>query len=91
MDERNPCAAVGVRRFPSEPNLGGQSPLPSIIAQAGHGARFAFEEFFHARIRNAHTRRAYRRAVLCFLEWCDNRQRQLTEVSPADVGIYLDD
>jgi integrase/recombinase XerD len=67
------------------------SNVPAIIAQAGHGARFAFEEFFHAKIRNAHTRRAYRRAVLCFLQWCDDRQRRLQEVSPADVGIYIDE
>ena len=66
-------------------------PLPAIIEQAGHGARFAFEEFFYAKIRNAHTRRAYRRAVLRFLQWCEHRQRQLQEVSPADVGIYLDE
>lgn len=67
------------------------SNVPAIIERAGPGARFAFEEFFHAKIRNAHTRRAYRRAVLCFLQWCDDRQRRLQEVSPADVGIYLDE
>ena len=65
--------------------------LPAIIEQAGHSARFAFDEFFHAKIRNAHTRRAYRRCVLRFLEWCELRNRQLSQVSPADVGIYLDE
>ena len=65
--------------------------VPGIIERAGPGARFAFEEFFHAKIRNAHTRRAYRRAVLCFLQWCELWQRSLHEVSPADVGIYLDE
>jgi integrase/recombinase XerD len=64
--------------------------LPAIIERAGNGARFAFEEFFHAKIRNAHTRRAYRRAVLSFLNWADQHGRQLREVSPADVGNYLD-
>jgi integrase/recombinase XerD len=67
------------------------SNVPAIIERAGSGARFAFEEFFHAKIRNTHTRRAYRRAVLCFLQWCELRQRSLPEVSPADVGIYLDE
>ena len=67
------------------------SSIPAIIERAGPGARFAFEEFFHAKIRNVHTRRAYRRAVLCFLQWCERRQRSLHEVSPADVGIYLDE
>ncbi len=84
----------GVLALPSATSMDGPaaiSNVPAIIAQAGHGARFAFEEFFHAKIRNAHTRRAYRRAVLCFLEWCELRQRRLQEVSPADVGIYLDE
>ena len=66
-----------------------QEKLPSIIEQAGHGARFAYEEFFHAKIRNSHTRRAYRRAVANFLEWCESRQRSLHEVSPADVEFTL--
>lgn len=64
--------------------------VPAIIDRAGHGARFAFEEFFHAKIRNAHTRRAYRRGVLQFLQWCEIRKRNLYEISPADVGTYLD-
>ncbi len=91
MDEQNPVAGVSVIHSTVESNGSAITPLPAIIEQAGHSARFAFEEFFHAKIRNAHTRRAYRRAVLCFLQWCDNRQRRLQEVSPADVGIYLDE
>ena len=91
MDERNPGVADNVVRRPAESIVGGPQRLPAIIEQAGHGARFAYEEFFYAKIRNAHTRRAYRRAVLCFLQWCDDRQRKLQEVSPADVGIYLDE
>ncbi|MFO0979086.1 MAG: tyrosine-type recombinase/integrase [Planctomycetaceae bacterium] len=67
------------------------SNLPAIIERAGPGARFAFEEFFHAKIRNSHTRRAYQRAVLGFLQWCEQRRRSLHEVSPADCGIYLDE
>jgi integrase/recombinase XerD len=91
MDERYPCATAAsfvarLNRLPSA-----RSPLPAIIEQAGNNARFAYEEFFHAKIRNTHTRRAYRRAVLCFLQWCDDRQRTMQEVSPADVGIYLDE
>jgi integrase/recombinase XerD len=90
MDERYQCATGSVVSRPGESIIDARSPLPAIIEQAGHGARFAYEEFFHAKIRNSHTRRAYRRAVLCFLQWCDCRQRTLQEVSPADVGIYLD-
>ena len=84
----------GVPALPSATSLEDPtaiSNVPAIIERAGSGARFAFEEFFHAKIRNAHTRRAYRRAVLCFLQWCELQQRSLHEVSPADVGIYLDE
>ena len=81
--------ANSVEQQLSVPN--GYQSVPAIIGQAGHNARFAFEEFFHAKIRNAHTRRAYRRAVFRFLEWCERRNRQLQQVSPADVGIYLDE
>jgi integrase/recombinase XerD len=90
MDSRNLSdASNDIARF-SESTTN-RERLPAIIERAGHGARFAFEEFFHAKIRNAHTRRAYRRAVLCFLKWCELRQRCLQEVSPADVGMYLDE
>ena len=77
MDERNPCATGNVILCPEDSIASGPLRLPAIIAQAGHGARFAYEEFFHAKIRNAHTRRAYRRAVLSFLQWCDIRERRL--------------
>ncbi|MEZ6032018.1 MAG: tyrosine-type recombinase/integrase [Planctomycetaceae bacterium] len=90
MDEQESVVGVNVKHSPIQTNGSAKSLLPVIIEQAGHNARFAFEEFFHAKIRNAHTRRAYRRAVLCFLQWCELRQRRLQEVSPADVGIYLD-
>jgi integrase/recombinase XerD len=76
---------------PAESIASATRQLPAIIEEAGTNARFAYEEFFHAKIRNVHTRRAYRRSVLSFLQWCDDRQRRLQEVSPADVGIYLDE
>jgi hypothetical protein len=33
-----------------------------------------FLEFFAANIRNPHTRRAYARAVVEFLAWCEGRE-----------------
>ena len=33
--------------------------LPLLIEVAGDSARFAWEEFFYAKIRSEHTRRAY--------------------------------
>lgn len=64
--------------------------LPALIEQAGANARFAYEEFFHAKIRNRHTRRAYRRAVVRFLDWCAHRNRWLQHITPAEVGLYLE-
>lgn len=64
--------------------------IPAIVADAGNAARFAWEEFFFGRIRSSHTRRAYHRAVKGFLAWCEDRSLKLTEISPADVGHYLD-
>lgn len=63
---------------------------PAIILQSGASARFAWEEFFFARIRNEHTRRAYFRAVSNFLSWCEQQGLALTRIAPAHVGRYLE-
>ncbi len=65
--------------------------IPVIVADAGNAARFAWEEFFYAKIRSAHTRRAYHRAVRGFLAWCEKKGIPLTGISPADVGTHLDE
>jgi len=65
--------------------------LPSIVADAGPAARFAWEEFLFGRLRNHHTRRAYARAVGRFLDWCETRRIGLQHVSPCDVGQYMDE
>jgi len=64
--------------------------LPMLIDNAGPAARFAWEEFFHAVVRNPHTRRSYERAIRQFIAWCECRPLDLNQVSPADVGRYLD-
>ena len=64
--------------------------LPVLIANAGNAARFAYEEFLLGRMRNKHTRRAYERAARRFFAWCEGR-RELTAITPADVGRYLDE
>lgn len=74
----------------SQGELSTRREIPSIILDAGHAARFAWEEFFFGRIRNPHTRRSYLCAVKQFLAWCESRDLKLTTVSPADVGGYLD-
>ncbi len=65
--------------------------LPAILADAGPGARFAWEEFIFARLRNHHTRRAYLRAVARFLKWCEGREIGLQRISPSHVGQYMDE
>lgn len=66
------------------------SELPSLVANAGGAARFAFEEFIHGQVRNVHTRKAYLHAVKRFSAWCGERRLELVRVAPADVGRYLD-
>lgn len=66
------------------------SLIPSIVSAAGAGARFAWEEFFHARIRNPHTRTAYSYAVRRFLRSIEPMGVQLHRIAPAQVGRYID-
>src|SRR3712207_4725857 len=65
------------------------SAVPALVADLGPGARFAWDEFFKAQIRNPHTRVAYARAVRRFLAWCGDRGLELRRVSPGDLGDYF--
>ena len=65
-------------------------PLPAIVHQAGPAAVFAANEFFYGRLRNPHTRVAYRRAVDRFLAWCEQGGLELARIAPGDVGQYFD-
>ena len=65
--------------------------LPAIVAGAGPAARFAWEEFLLGRLRNHHTRRAYGRVVSQFRGWCEERNLELQQISPRDVGQYMDE
>ncbi|MCC7338621.1 MAG: site-specific integrase [Pirellulaceae bacterium] len=67
-----------------------QCDLPALVAQAGPAAQFAWEEFIFGKIRNPHTRKAYERAIRQFLRHCESLGRELSQVSPKDVGSYLD-
>lgn len=64
--------------------------VPAIIEMAGSSAKFAWDEFFFAKVRSPHTRRAYLRAINRFLAWCEERSLELKQVSPADVGHFMD-
>lgn len=66
-------------------------PPPAIVAAAGAGAEFAWDEFFKGQIANAYTRRNHAHAVRHFLGWCDHPERQipLVRITPGHVGDYL--
>lgn len=64
--------------------------LPQLVATGGEAARFAYEEFFHGRVRNPYTRRNYRQAVHRFLEACRAAGLDLVQITPKHVGQYLD-
>jgi site-specific recombinase XerD len=69
---------------------GGVSMLvPAIIAEAGEHAADATLEFFTARIPNAHTRKAYGRAVFTFCSWCAARRVSLQNLKAATISAYL--
>ncbi|MDE2850407.1 MAG: tyrosine-type recombinase/integrase [Acidobacteriota bacterium] len=63
---------------------------PEALRQAGPAALFAADEFFTARIRNPHTRRAYQRPVRLFLEWCRDQELDLRSVAPGDAAEFID-
>jgi site-specific recombinase XerD len=65
--------------------------VPRCIAEAGAAAGFAWEEFFIGKIRNAHTRAAYLRAVRRFLAWTEKQEVELSQITPGMVGRYFDE
>ncbi len=68
----------------------GRPPVPSVIAAAGERASRRYLEFFTAEIRNRNTRLAYARAVLPFLEWCEDRGLTLERIEPMLVAAYIE-
>ena len=66
--------------------------LPPIVARSVQGAGMRFLEFFAAAIRNPHTRRAYYRAALDFLQWCEQAAgvASLADVQPLHVASWVE-
>ena len=66
-------------------------PVPHLIAVSGDQAALRFLEFFAAKIRNPHTRRAYARACAAFLDWCaDVGVSALAAVQPLHVATWIE-
>ncbi len=63
--------------------------LPAMIARSGERAARTTLEFFTARIPNAHTRRAYGRAVFAFCAWCEREGVSLERLDAPTVSVYL--
>ncbi|MCQ4189047.1 tyrosine-type recombinase/integrase [Methylocystis suflitae] len=63
----------------------------ALVHRAGERAQMRFWEFFVSNIRNAHTRRAYGRAIGEFLAWCERQGvASIVEVGPLHVGAYVE-
>jgi site-specific recombinase XerD len=66
--------------------------LPPIVAASGPQAQRHFLEFFAATIRNPHTRRAYARGVVDFLDWCAERGvTALPQIQPLHVAAWIEE
>jgi len=81
------------------PHTAGLSPLHSpgepvlraLIAGAGERAGLRFLEFFAAAIRNPHTCRAYSRAIVDFLTWCEAHDvPSIAAVQPLHVAAWIE-
>lgn len=65
--------------------------LPALVATADTQTQRRFLEFFAAAIRNAHTRKAYMRACVDFLAWCEARQvGALVDIEPLHVAAWIE-
>ena len=82
---------ASLKRDPGRAAIHARPTFLDIVQRGGAGAQLAAEEFFAARFRNPHTRRAYGRHVVRFLEWCDARGLELREVSPGDAARFIEE
>ena len=65
---------------------------PALVTASGERARLRFLEFFASNIRNPHTRRAYVRAVLDFMIWCQTEVQvtALIDIEPLHVAAWIE-
>ncbi len=64
--------------------------LPALVGTLGPAGAFAWGEFFSGQLRNPHTRKAYLQAITRFLNWLASKNTTLPDVTPGDVGAYID-
>ncbi len=70
-------------------STGSAASLPMVVERAGGAAHFAWEEFFHGEIANAHTRKNYLHAIRQFLAWAEHEGLSLLDITPGGVGQYF--
>jgi site-specific recombinase XerD len=63
---------------------------PEIVQNAGSNAEYAYADFFKAKVNNANTRKAYKRAVDRFLGWCQQRGLELRQLTSFLIGDYIE-
>lgn len=63
---------------------------PALVMSSGANAKFAWEEFIYGEISNAHTRRAYGKAVSDLLKDADLAGLPLAGISPKFIRMYFD-
>ena len=61
-----------------------------VLQAAGPAATFAADEFFSARLRNPHTRKAYAVPVRRFLHWLAAQEITLVNATPGQAARFLD-
>jgi site-specific recombinase XerD len=65
--------------------------VPALVRSAGERAQTRFWEFFVNNIRNAHTRRAYGRAIGEFFARCEQRGlASIVDIEPLHIGAYVE-
>ena len=64
--------------------------VPVLVFEGGSNAKFAWEEFIYGEISNAHTRRAYAKAVSDLLQDADAAGLSLAQISPKFIRNHFD-
>jgi integrase/recombinase XerD len=86
LDESESKSLVVIGTGSSLPAKG----IPNYLVAAGGAGEFAWDEFFHGKIRNKHTRTAYMRSVRRFFEWVEPHEPEMARIKPGLVGEYFD-
>lgn len=74
---------------PLLPQILPDSPIARFFLSTPGDARH-FLEFFGARVRNPHTRRAYLRVAAQFARWCEACRLTLSSLQPLHIAGYLE-